>query len=603
MENPLAGAARNGPSEVAMVEVGPFPLTLRDVFTNTHVVDVTPATKVFEVKELLRDAKKVQAEAELSSAREHLVQIESEVSRAQESAQAAQLAALAAEKAAAAEQIARFEEQARELESLDYLDALVLHSQEPLDDDGTVGSHGLSRETTVGISNKDAAQGRARREIREAEAATAVAAYEARRARQMKALVACAGLVLVSLIMLLFGVAGMLIEALGCALGYALWRLPDDKAGKVMGLLLLVASMVCISMLIHAWARSDYDAASGRSLLFMTWTWLLPMIGCALGGCCCCHQTICSAVARNRNWRAGVGVLLAQLVMVGVYFAAGCGGLDCGALGCIGGLSGLSAQCVIPDDGWTLGDMIMRSEYNGALVQAVVYTGVNTMLSWELQRTLCAAAGRATPGSSATGVIFGYDLDSDSDSDSDWMRGGAASQRRYDYQDKYCAYSPSNNHVVTDRCSWYNQGFAHVSGSLAGSRNNEPTCACAGVSNTNSGGASCGSLRAVDFMHKHGVKHGQAPAGVDCSAGCFWCYVQPGVCSDGQISQQVANYSFSHLACAGGVGSMCCSDDCGCQVRVEGSATGCAEATDGCGKCQRGAHVTLRSGDAVFCSA
>eukprot|EP01045_Picozoa_sp_COSAG04_P017745 COSAG04_NODE_1591_length_6214_cov_29.260095_6_plen_198_part_00 len=48
-------------------------------------------------------------------------------------------------------------------------------------------------------------------------------------------------------------------------------------------------------------------------------------------------------------------------------------------------------------------DMIMRSGYNGATVQAVVYTGEATRLTWELQHSLCAAAGRATPGSDLSG--------------------------------------------------------------------------------------------------------------------------------------------------------------------------------------------------------
>ena len=45
----------------------------------------------------------------------------------------------------------------------------------------------------------------------------------------------------------------------------------------------------------------------------------------------------------------------------------------------------------------------MRSEYNGALVQAVRVTGAPTTLRWELQHSLCAAAGRATPGSDLSG--------------------------------------------------------------------------------------------------------------------------------------------------------------------------------------------------------
>eukprot|EP01045_Picozoa_sp_COSAG04_P006938 COSAG04_NODE_351_length_16103_cov_3.615413_14_plen_658_part_00 len=106
------------------------------------------------------------------------------------------------------------------------------------------------------------------------------------------------------------------------------------------------------------------------------------------------------------------------------------------------------------DGQWLLGNMTLQSEYNGATVRAVEYTGNAATLSsrtltWELQHGLCAAAGRATPGS---------DLLSDDRVDS----------RAY-FQDKYCAYSPSDNYVVTDGCGWRNQEFTHVSGSLGGS--------------------------------------------------------------------------------------------------------------------------------------
>eukprot|EP01045_Picozoa_sp_COSAG04_P017740 COSAG04_NODE_1591_length_6214_cov_29.260095_1_plen_138_part_00 len=93
----------------------------------------------------------------------------------------------------------------------------------------------------------------------------------------------------------------------------------------------------------------------------------------------------------------------------------------------------------------------MRSGYNGALVQAVVYTGEATRLSWELQHSLCAAAGRATPGSDLSGES--------------WID---TAQERATYQDKYCAYSAADSHVVTDECRWSNQEFTHVSGSLGG---------------------------------------------------------------------------------------------------------------------------------------
>eukprot|EP01045_Picozoa_sp_COSAG04_P020677 COSAG04_NODE_2143_length_4696_cov_2.321242_5_plen_258_part_00 len=98
---------------------------------------------------------------------------------------------------------------------------------------------------------------------------------------------------------------------------------------------------------------------------------------------------------------------------------------------------------------WALGSMVMRSGYNGATVQAVEWTGEPTRLSWELQHGLCAAAGRATPGS-----------------DNTRHRWNQATIERH--QDKNCAYSPADNHVVADRCSWRNQEFTHVSGSLGG---------------------------------------------------------------------------------------------------------------------------------------
>ena len=183
MENPLAKAER-----------GTFPLTLRDVFANTHIVEVAPETTISEVKELLRAAK---TDAELSAARERLAQI---VARAQDKTQ---LAAREAQKVAYREQIdviARLEEQTRELEStaldpsvraLDYLDAFVLlHNGDPLDDDSTVSSHGLSRETIVGISNQDVAKGRERRRER-AERARRESLAAEREAKQKKVLAAC----------------------------------------------------------------------------------------------------------------------------------------------------------------------------------------------------------------------------------------------------------------------------------------------------------------------------------------------------------------------------------------------------------------------------
>lgn len=101
---------------------------------------------------------------------------------------------------------------------------------------------------------------------------------------------------------------------------------------------------------------------------------------------------------------------------------------------------------------WRLGDMIMRSGYNGARVRAVEYTGEDTVLSWELQHSLCAAAGRATPGSDQSASRFDSILPS----------------TRSSREHKFCAYSASDNHVVTDGCHWPLQAFTHVSGTLGG---------------------------------------------------------------------------------------------------------------------------------------
>ncbi len=111
MEQSLLGAAAPPPIGLELAEMGPFPLTLRDIFTNTHTVHVGPETKVFEVKEMLRAAKG---------------------------------------------------------ESIEYVDAMaLLYNQQPLDDDSTVGSHGLTEGTTVTLSMAQAPErGRAMRRER-----------------------------------------------------------------------------------------------------------------------------------------------------------------------------------------------------------------------------------------------------------------------------------------------------------------------------------------------------------------------------------------------------------------------------------------------------
>ena len=68
MENPLA--ADGPPAYIELQEVGPFPLTLKDMFTNSYVVEARPEMRVHEVKELVRAAKKEEAEGKLAAARE-----------------------------------------------------------------------------------------------------------------------------------------------------------------------------------------------------------------------------------------------------------------------------------------------------------------------------------------------------------------------------------------------------------------------------------------------------------------------------------------------------------------------------------------------------
>lgn len=163
----------------------------------------------------------------------------------------------------------------------------------------------------------------------------------------------------------------------------------------------------------------------------------------------------------DRRWRFWLASAVVLLMIIYMYFTEGCGGLDCGDFEC----SGLaSAQCVIPDGVFSLGDMIMRSGYNGALVQAVTYTGEATTLSWELQYSLCAAAGRATPGSDLSG--WGIWDGCSSRRSERWD--GSERAGDTDCLDKVCAYSANDNHVVADGCGWVGQEFTHVSGSLGG---------------------------------------------------------------------------------------------------------------------------------------
>ena len=172
-----------------------------------------------------------------------------------------------------------------------------------------------------------------------------------------------------------------------------------------------------------------------------------------------------------------MGSLLTLLPLLIIWLAEGCVGGPCDDRG---ECAGLIAECTCTGayanhtgrfcDG-LLGDMIMRSEYNDATVQAVTYAGSPTDLSWELQHELCAAAGRATPGSSAVGSWHGRRRLQD-ESYQGRRRLPAInsnpSPSRYDYQDEGCAYSSSDNYAVTEDCPWATQNFTHVVGSLRG---------------------------------------------------------------------------------------------------------------------------------------
>ena len=164
-ENPLAAAP---PPDIELAaaadEAGAFALTLKDMFGKTETVQVSVETKVFEVKELLRAAKASEAEAALASAREALARLEGEMAQASEDK--ARVAALEAERLAAAGEVARLEAQAAETGSVEYVDAMaLLYNQDTLDDDSTVGSHGLTEGTTVTLSMAQAPEsGRAARQ-------------------------------------------------------------------------------------------------------------------------------------------------------------------------------------------------------------------------------------------------------------------------------------------------------------------------------------------------------------------------------------------------------------------------------------------------------
>ena len=106
---------------------------------------------------------------------------------------------------------------------------------------------------------------------------------------------------------------------------------------------------------------------------------------------------------------------------------------------------------------WELGDMIMRSDYNGALVQAVKYTGEPRDLTWDLQHSICNAANKETPGSDLSGVDNFKSIYCEPRSGPGPPSGCL---------NKHCAYSSEDNYVVSDKCGWNNQIFTWVEGSL-----------------------------------------------------------------------------------------------------------------------------------------
>jgi hypothetical protein len=85
----------------------------------------------------------------------------------------------------------------------------------------------------------------------------------------------------------------------------------------------------------------------------------------------------------------------------------------------------------------------------------VMYRGAPQDLTWQLQHELCSDAGRATPGSSKL---------------TDTSKATAAPpwETPTTFQDKHCAFSASDNHVVARHCQWSDQAFTHISGSLGG---------------------------------------------------------------------------------------------------------------------------------------
>jgi hypothetical protein len=82
--------------------------------------------------------------------------------------------------------------------------------------------------------------------------------------------------------------------------------------------------------------------------------------------------------------------------------------------------------------------LIMKSDSNGAMVEAVAYYGSPTILTWDIQYKVCKGVGTKVPDLSQV-----------------------ASMKRF------CSYSSEDKHEVTDSCNETSQNFTHVSGALS----------------------------------------------------------------------------------------------------------------------------------------
>ena len=130
-------------------------------------------------------------------------------------------------------------------------------------------------------------------------------------------------------------------------------------------------------------------------------------------------------------------------------------------------------------DGRPGAPLVLKSDWNNALVQAVEYNGPETTLTWGLQHNICAHAGRSTPGQT-TGVnwstVAGNISAEYSAQPSVTEAGGAA-----DYP-KHCGYNRFDLYPVAENCAYgwepmggshssqldsrFHGGFTHISGRL-----------------------------------------------------------------------------------------------------------------------------------------